>query len=176
MTVRTYWSLAEAAFAKSLLDNYEIPAALLDENASRYNTGAQFAVPVRLVVDEDEAIRAIHILNADFERVEETDAGEEPGEESTQEGIVDSTANRNPWELLMIALYLLVPAICLIVTNFPIDVGGRWARYIIARVTITKFLSWIALILAAVLIVLYFRVRRSSKSVGEINSTTTRLS
>ncbi len=39
VTVRTYWSLAAAALAKSVLDNYEIDCTLLDENASRYNTG-----------------------------------------------------------------------------------------------------------------------------------------
>ena len=164
--MRTYWSLAEAALAKTVLDNYEISCALLDENASRYNTGAQFAVPVRLVVDEDQALRAIHILNADFAAAEKAEIAEELGEPSVREVTADSTTNRNAWELLVVAFYLLVPAICLILTKFPSSIGGRWGRYMIARVTITKFLSWVAVLSATGLVVLYFRLRRRSESDG----------
>ena len=164
VTVRTYWSPAEAALAKSLLDNYEIPSALLDENASLYNRGAQFAVPIRLMVDEAEAERAVHILNADFEKADEIQSREVvPGTLGDQ----PENANRNPWELLVIAFYLLVPAICLIGTKFPTEMTGRWARYYVARATVTHFLSWLAIFLAVALIVAYFRVRRSSlKSQG----------
>src|SRR5437016_11482198 len=77
VTVRTYWSLAAAALAKSVLDNYEIDCTLLDENASRYNTGAQFAVPIRLVIGDDEATRAIYILNGDFEKAAELETAKE---------------------------------------------------------------------------------------------------
>jgi hypothetical protein len=158
VTVRTYWSLAEAALAKSVLDNYEIPAALLDENASLYSRGGQFAVPIRLVVDEAEAERAVHILSAEFEKADEIESREAAANVSVGD---QKNANRNPWELLMIAFYLLVPAICLIRTNFPSYVAGRWGAYYVARATVAHFLSWLAVIVAVLLIIAYFRVRRS---------------
>jgi hypothetical protein len=159
VTVRTYWSLAEAALAKSVLDNYETPAALLDENASLYSRGGQFAVPIRLVVDEAEAERAAHILSAEFEKADEIESKEAAANVSVGD---QKNANRNPWELLMIAFYLLVPAICLITTNFPSYVTGHWGGYYVARATVAHFLSWLAAIVAVLLIIAYFRVRRSS--------------
>ncbi len=75
ITVRTFWSSAEAALAKSLLDNYEIESAFLQENSSIYMEGGQVFAPIRLVVDESEAIRADLILNADFEKAGELEAG-----------------------------------------------------------------------------------------------------
>jgi len=51
VAVRAFWSPAQAALAKSLLDNHEIPCALLDENSRVYSRGGQFAVPIRLAVD-----------------------------------------------------------------------------------------------------------------------------
>ena len=159
VTVRTYWSLAEAALAKSVLDNYEIPAALLDENASLYSRGGQFAVPIRLVVDEAKAERAVHILSAEFEKADEIELREDV---TITSGGEPENVNRNPWELLMIAFYLLVPAICLIRTDFPTYVAGRWGGYYVARATVAHFLSWLAVIVAVLLIIAYFRVRRSS--------------
>jgi len=168
VTVRTYWSLAAAALAKSVLDNYEIDCTLLDENASRYNTGAQFAVPIRLVIGDDEATRAIYILNGDFEKAAELETAKANDQALPAAAATIEKANRNPWELLMIAFYLALPAICLLRTHFPTDVTGRWARYFIARASVAHFLSWLTLFFARVLIVSYFRVRRSSlESRGE---------
>jgi Putative prokaryotic signal transducing protein len=160
VTIRTYWSLAEAALAKSLLDNYEIPAALLDENASLYNRGAQFAVPVRLVVDETEVERAAHILNAEFEKADEIELR---GDATSMSSGEPENANRNPWELLVLAFYLFVPSVVVLSTKYPlVTVPGPRARYWIAKATVFHFLSWLAVILAAVLIGFYFRVRRDS--------------
>jgi hypothetical protein len=166
VTVRTYLSLAQASLAKTLLDNYEIPCALLDENASFYNSGQQFAVPIRLVVDENEVDRAICILNNDFEKAAEIECVEDVEAELPAPS---EEIERRPWELLIIAFYLLVPAICLILTKFPNEIGGRWGHYMIARVTIAKFLSWLAVLSAAGLVFLYFRVRRRSESNGATN-------
>lgn len=161
VTVRTYWSPAQAALAKSVLDNYEIPSSLLDENASLYNRGAQFAVPIRLVVDEHDAHRADLVLNADFEKAGEIGDDEASCELPLEPASVSDQANRNPWEFLVLAFYVLLPAACLLLAKFPSHIAGRYAPYYVARVTITRFLSWIAVIGAVLLIGFYFAVRRS---------------
>jgi hypothetical protein len=104
VTVRTYWSLAEAALAKSVLDNYEIPAALLDENASLYSRGGQFAVPIRLVVDEAEAERAVHILSAEFEKADENESREAAANVSVGD---QKNANRNPLAVIVAVLLII---------------------------------------------------------------------
>jgi hypothetical protein len=158
VTVRSYWSPAEAALAKSVLDNYEIPCALLDENSNLSARGAQFAAPVRLVVDEAYAARATHILNGDLEKAAEVEVEDEIAGDCGPE-----TANRNPWELLVLAFYLLVPAIFVLQTKYS-DVVAKSSltRYVIARAKVTHFLGWLAILLAVVLVVAYFQVRRSS--------------
>ena len=163
VTVRTYWSPAEAALAKSLLDNYEIPCALLDENSSVYSRGGQFAVPVRLTVNESEIDRAICLLNGDFEKAVEPDIGDTVNEPPIEDSVANENANRNPWELLVVAFYFSLPAICLIFTRFPVDVAGRWGRYYIARATITQFLSWVGFAFALLLVAMYFAIRGSAK-------------
>jgi hypothetical protein len=168
MTVRTYWSLAEAALAKSVLDNYEIPCALLDENAGRYNFGQQIAVPIRLVVDENKVDRAICILNEDFEKAAAIESAEEC-EEVEHPASLESV-NQNAWELLVLAFSLALPAICIISKVSPANIGGRWARYWVACVTVSRFLSWLAVLLAGILVALYLRIRRSAR---ESNSDTT---
>jgi|GEM_PF-1076892 Putative prokaryotic signal transducing protein len=164
VTVRTYWSPAQAALAKSLLDNYEIPCALLDENASVYSRGGQFAIPIRLAVDESEVDRAICLLNGDFEKASEPDTGDTVNELPIEDSVATENANRNPWELLVVAFYFSLPAICLIFTRFPIDVAGRWGRYYIARATITQFLGWVGFTFALLLVAIYFAIRRSAKA------------
>jgi len=164
VTVRTYWSPAQAALAKSLLDNYEIPCALLDENSSVYSRGGQFAVPIRLIVSEGEIDRAIGLLSGDFERAVEPVSDETVNEFLIKDSVEDEKANRNPWELLVVAFYLSLPAMCLIFTRFPSDVAGRWGRYYIARATITHFLSWVGFAFAVLLVTIYFAIRHSAKA------------
>jgi len=162
VTVRTYWSLAEAAFAKTLLDNYEIPCALLDENAGNYITGQPFAVPIRLVVDEKQVDRAICILNNDFEKAAEIESAGEG--EVVERPPYLGTVNRNPWELLVLAFYFLVPAIFILGTRYPnIVPTSSWNRYVIAAVSVTHFLGWLAILAAVGLVLTYFQVRRSSR-------------
>ena len=61
-TLRTYTSSVEAGLAKAHLDAAGITSELLDE-ATNSNTAAQFAVPVRLVVAEDQVEEAKKILD-----------------------------------------------------------------------------------------------------------------
>ena len=61
VTIRTYSNPVEAAMAKSLLDSQDIFCRLADENVNLYG-GGPLAMPIRLVVAEDQAQEAIRVL------------------------------------------------------------------------------------------------------------------
>src|ERR1700719_2673716 len=119
VTIHSYANPADAALAKSLLDNYEIPCALLHENANLYTRGAQLVVPIRLIVDEALADRAIHILDADFDGAAEIELADRAVATPTGDMTSSEIVNRNPWELLVLAFYLLVPAVAVLQTRVP---------------------------------------------------------
>jgi hypothetical protein len=158
VTVRIYLNLVQAQLAKSLLDDYGIFCALWHENAHLYGR-APFAMPVRLCVDEDQAEQAIHILAGDLERLAqiEKDEGASPAG-ITAGGLRD----RTPWELLAIAFYFLLPAICVLQIRYPVVVGASaGAHYVITRLTVAHFFGWLAIAFAALLIVTYFYMRQA---------------
>ncbi len=61
VTLRTYSNQVEAAMAKSLLDSHDIFCRLADENVNLYG-GGPLAMPIRLLVAEDQAQEAVRIL------------------------------------------------------------------------------------------------------------------
>jgi tetratricopeptide (TPR) repeat protein len=61
-TLRTYSNPAEAAMAKSLLDDQKIVCSLADENSNLYG-GGPLAMPIRLLVVEEQVEQARHILD-----------------------------------------------------------------------------------------------------------------
>ncbi|MDQ6912788.1 MAG: DUF2007 domain-containing protein [Verrucomicrobiota bacterium] len=61
VTVRNFSSPVEAALAKSRLDDAKIFCSLADENVNRLG-GAPFAMPIRLLVAEDQLEEAERIL------------------------------------------------------------------------------------------------------------------
>jgi tetratricopeptide (TPR) repeat protein len=63
ITLRVFDSAAEAAIAKSVLDDHGISSNLADEASHLYG-GAPGAIPVRLLVREDQAEEARRILDA----------------------------------------------------------------------------------------------------------------
>jgi Putative prokaryotic signal transducing protein len=164
VTVRTYANPIEAGIAKSLLDDCEIFCVLADEDTNRYS-GAPFAVPIRSLVHENQVDQALRILSGDLQEVEKFDTSTDAIflRESTLE--VREAPNKNPWELLILALFFCLPAICVLRTKYPAVVATSWrVRHEIAAVTIIHFLGWLSLGLAAFLIVAYFRVSRLSAS------------
>jgi len=160
VTIRTYANPVDAALAKSVLDDHDVPSVLIHENA---NTFYSLAMPVRLLVPDDQANRAIHILTAHHDEEEENETETETTRiDTTEEGAAsEERANRNPWELLALAFYLLLPAICLLARKFPAASSSSRIRYLIARAHVTQFLSFIAVVFALLLIVAYFRLRQS---------------
>jgi hypothetical protein len=165
VTVRTYWNQADAALAKSLLDNYEIFCALIHENANLYGR-APIAMPIRLVVDEIQAQQAIWILRGEPERAAEADTTVTEYSPKDKELPSDLTS-RNPWELLMISFYFLLPGLCVLQTEYPTVVGTRMRLpYAIALVSILHLLGWIGILFAISLIVLYAHVRRARHQNG----------
>jgi Putative prokaryotic signal transducing protein len=62
VTLRAFSMPAQAALAKSLLDDHGIVCALADEGAYLYG-GAPLAMPVRVVVAEEQAEEAARILD-----------------------------------------------------------------------------------------------------------------
>jgi hypothetical protein len=63
VTLRTYSNPVEAAIAKSRLDDHKIFCTLADENVNLYG-GGPIAMPIRLLVAEDQAEEAARILEA----------------------------------------------------------------------------------------------------------------
>jgi hypothetical protein len=98
IAIRVYWNPAEAALEKSLLDNYEVACSLFHENANLYGR-APMAMPIRLVVPDDQADWAICILNGNFEAAAEFEQipGEMPPEGSSHPCLNFEKANRGSY-------------------------------------------------------------------------------
>jgi hypothetical protein len=165
VTLCTYWKPVEAALAKSILDNYDIFCALAHENANLYG-GGPLAMPIRLLVDEDQTGRAICFLHGNVEAAAEIElrtriAASGPEVDSSRE-----IANANPWELLVIAFYYFLPGICALQTKYPTVIAENQlkTRREIAAVTVFHFLGWLGLVFAIALVAIYFYLSRSERS------------
>jgi tetratricopeptide (TPR) repeat protein len=120
VTLRTYSNPAEAAMAKSLLDDHKIPCSLADENVNLYG-GGPLAMPIRLLVAEDQAQEASRILATKAaELPEDFDPGSaaeasNPGEDINQQVLSELRGlhHTNQW-ILLIASVVLVMAVYLI--------------------------------------------------------------
>ncbi len=64
--IREYASETEAHVARSVLEAYDIPAAVLRDNAGGMLPSMHIMFPVRLAVRESDAARAVDILDAPF--------------------------------------------------------------------------------------------------------------
>ena len=161
VTVRTYASPVEAGLAKSILDDHEIFCALADEDTNRYS-GALFAVPIRLLVREDQADQAICILNGDLEGAAKVQEILDDAAFPTDIAAAPEAPNNNPWELMAIATLFLFPGLCALAIKYPtVATSTRRVGREIAAVLIIHFLGWLAITFAVSLIVAYFYLRRS---------------
>src|SRR6266403_3613091 len=96
VTLRAYSNPAEAAMAKSLLDSNNIFCRLADENVNLYG-GGPLAMPIRLLVAEDQAQEAVRILET---RGPELPSDFDPGTPTeTQTRKEDTTEDRKSTRL-----------------------------------------------------------------------------
>jgi tetratricopeptide (TPR) repeat protein len=120
VTVRTYWNGGEAAIAKSLLDDHKILCSLADENVNLYG-GGPLAMPIRLMVAEDQAEEASRILETKGpELSEDFDPGPSMETQGREEDITEQVLSElrglhhtNQW-ILLIAISVLIIAVYLV--------------------------------------------------------------
>jgi len=177
VTLRAYANAAEAALAKSLLDDHNILCGLADENAYLYG-GAPLAMPVRIVVADEEADEADRILRnagghfADFDpapdsMIQESRETARQKRRSGEEPVLQQSAKNNPWEILAFASLLLLPGIGLLVQKHDL-VLVAWKGYKVGRTSITFFspatahvLGALVIAVALLLTMLFFYTRRA---------------
>lgn len=164
VAVRVFWSQAEAALHKSRLDDHEIFSALLHENAHLYG-GAPMAMPIRLLVDDYEAELALCILYGDLEAAAKLDKLADitslPADITSDAG----SDNQNPWELLVMAFYCLLPGWTVLQTKYPVIMQtDRRASRALAAVAIVHFFGWLGVAVAVTLVLAYVHLRRVAAS------------
>ena len=133
VTLRTYSNPVEAVIAKSRLDDHEIFCALADENVNLYG-GGPMAMPIRLLVAEDETEEAARILEAkgpelseDFEPGPATQLASEKKDINQQIlSELRGLHHTNQW-IILLAIPILVIAVYL-VSEFPRRVTTPWSK------------------------------------------------
>jgi len=121
VTLRTYSNPVEAALAKSLLDDHKIFCSLADENVNLYG-GGPLAMPIRLLVADDQAEEAARILKTKGpELSDDFDPGTANEKPSRKEDInqqilseVRKLHHISQW-MLLLAISILVIAVCLVI-------------------------------------------------------------
>src|SRR5437588_9014868 len=109
VTVRTDWNRNKAALAKTLLENFEIRCVLLHEYG---NLLYPFAMPIQLLVMNDQVDRAIAILTGDLDRAAEIETRE--ADDETPAGSISrqGVAERIHWEIVMLVFIICLYALC----------------------------------------------------------------
>jgi Putative prokaryotic signal transducing protein len=163
VTLRAYSNPAEAALAKSLLDDHDILCSLADENAFLYG-GAPLAMPVRILVADEQAEAADQVLKNADGHLADIDL---PNDNEVRHLRQQSPAKNNPWEILALASLLVVPGAALLLQKQDL-VLVAWKRYKIARLTsfspATAHLFGVGVIaMALLLVILFFYVREEIK-------------
>jgi hypothetical protein len=162
VAVRTFWNQAEAALDKSRLHDYGVFCALVHENAHLYG-GAPLAMPIRLLVDDDEAEWAIAVLSGDLEGAVTIENSTETAVGHDDTSALPGFDRDNPWELLVIGFYLLLPGLTVLQTTYPdILLTDQRASRAIAAVALMHLFGWLGISAAVALAITYACVKRSS--------------
>jgi tetratricopeptide (TPR) repeat protein len=132
VTLRTYSNPAEAAMAKSLLDDHKIFCSLADENVNLYG-GGPLAMPIRLLVAEEQAEEASRILETKGpELSEDFDPGPATETPNQKEDINQQVLSElrglhhtNQW-ILLITIAVLVTTAYLVI-ELPRRITSPWS-------------------------------------------------
>jgi hypothetical protein len=170
VTLRRYFNVAEAALAKTLLDDHGIFCSIADENAYLYG-GAGFAMSIRILVAEEQFEDASRVLDetapALAEEVESAVAAksvDEGGavfreEPETRHG-PDLLEKNNPWEILVVALLFFGPGVVLLrQKHSALMTRGRYVTVLSPENE--HWCGAIAIAIAVALIGLYFYTRHA---------------
>jgi tetratricopeptide (TPR) repeat protein len=132
VTLRTYSNPAEAAMAKLLLDDHKILCSLADENVNLYG-GGPLAMPIRLMVAEEQAGEASRILETkgpelpeDFDSATATETPN-PKEDINQQILSELRGlhHTNQW-IVLIAVGVLVTTVYLLI-ELPRRMTSPWS-------------------------------------------------
>ena len=164
VTLRAFSTAAEAALAKSLLDDHGIVSSLADENSYLYG-GAPLAMPVRLLVAEEQLEEAARILTDPPDGLNVEPAVEKEIAQATSRlRHEEERSANNPWQLLAFAGLLAIPGVMLLVQqyNLVLIAYHRPSRRGITVITPTDahILGLLVIALSCFLLFLYFYVRR----------------
>jgi len=162
VTLRAFSTAAEAALAKSLLDDHDIVCSLADENSYLYG-GAPFAMPVRLMVAENQLEEAARILKDPPDGRSAAFQVEEKSVADTDEPRECEQVANNPWEFLVIAFLVLIPGILLLVQKGDLVIVDEMRRRGITLVPpdSAHLLGILVIGVALFLVFLFFYVRRA---------------
>ncbi|HEX8897820.1 MAG TPA: DUF2007 domain-containing protein [Chthoniobacterales bacterium] len=164
VTLRAFSAPAEAALAKSLLDDHGIVSSLADENSWMYG-GAPLAMPVRLLVAEEQLEEAARILKAPPDGLNIEPAVEnEIAEAASRLKHKEEQSADNPWQLLALAALIAIPGVMLLAQKYNLLLVGyqRPTRRGITIITPTDahILGLVIIAISCFLVFLYFYVRR----------------
>jgi len=131
ITLRAYANPAEAAMAKSLLDDQNIFCSLADENSNLYG-GGPLAMPIRLLVAEEQVEQAKHILDDARQPLpDDFDADNNPPPNKAQDIYseilpeLNKLHHTNQWIAGMVVLLLLITTY--LVSELPRSTIGPWS-------------------------------------------------
>ena len=164
VTLRAFSTPAQAALAKSLLDDHGIVSSLADENSYLYG-GAYLAMPVRLIVAEEQFEEAARILNDPPDGLHVEPAVEkEIAQARTLLRDEDDPSANNPWQLLALAGLVAIPGVMLLAQKYDLVLEAyRWPTRrgtTIILPTAAHILGLVIIAIACWLVFLYFYVRR----------------
>ena|ERR1044071_8209361 len=164
VTLRAFSTPAQAALAKSLLDDHGIVSSLADENSYLYG-GAYLAMPVRLLVAEEQLEEAARILSAPPDGLNVDPAAEkEISEAASRSRHKEEPSENNPWQFLALAGLVAIPGIMLLAQTQNLLLieyrRPRWRWAGIIAPTEAHLLGLVVILVSCFLVFLYFYVRR----------------
>jgi uncharacterized integral membrane protein len=157
-TIRTYQNLAEAGFAKSLLQAAGIDADLPHEFAA--TSSPEFAVwGVKLQVPEQDVDRAIEILdgNAGLNPDGIADSAENS---SMEESFYEVRSNNNPYAILILACPFLLGGLILVLKKNAAAAVGHIRAGTMIDPPAVRDIGIMGLVIGGALILVYFYILR----------------